>query len=135
MQQAVQYNDLIGVPFVNGGRDPAAGLDCWGLFMEVMQRFGTPVPDYKISCFDTTFIGRETRRELAKMWVATDKPSAGVAITLSIDGKHPGEIQHFGVCVNNRWFIHTLEKTNCILSKVNDPFWGRKIKGFYRCKK
>ena len=33
------YDDLIGVPFVDGGRDKN-GLDCWGLVKEAFRRQG-----------------------------------------------------------------------------------------------
>lgn len=37
---------LIGVPFLDGGRDPGEGLDCWGVVLEFYRRrFGVNVPD------------------------------------------------------------------------------------------
>lgn len=35
--------DLVGIRFRLGGRDPATGLDCIGLFAEAMRRIGRPV--------------------------------------------------------------------------------------------
>ena len=37
-------SDLIQVPFKWGGRDKA-GMDCQGLFLEVMSRFGNKIVD------------------------------------------------------------------------------------------
>ena len=42
------YEDLIGVPFVDGGRD-TNGMDCWGLVRECFKRQGIVVKDYGIS--------------------------------------------------------------------------------------
>ena len=131
----LNVSDLIGVPFVDGGRDPDTGLDCWGLFMIVMDRLGTPVPDYKISCFDSTEIGRAARHALATQWKKVYQPAPGVGLVLDIDPAKPGIKQHFGVCVSKDRFIHTLEKTGVILTKLSDGFWKAKIKGMYKWKK
>ena len=131
----IEYSDLIGVPFVNGGRYIETGLDCWGLFMIVMDRLGQSVPDYKISCFDSSEIGNAARHALATQWQKTDGPGVGVGVVMDMNPELPGIDQHFGVCVNNKFFIHTLRKTGCILSRLNDNFWKLKIKGYYHWKK
>ena len=46
----------IGVPFLDGGRDPSVGLDCWGLFLLVEKEFGISVPDFTIPCDDAESI-------------------------------------------------------------------------------
>ena len=42
----IDVSDLIGVPFVNHGRDIHDGLDCYGLVMEVFRRYGKHIPEY-----------------------------------------------------------------------------------------
>jgi len=39
------WKDLLGVPYVERGRDPAIGLDCLGLVMEFYRRAGVAFPD------------------------------------------------------------------------------------------
>ena len=39
----MKYDDLIGAPFIDGGRDKETGLDCWGLARE-MFRITTSAP-------------------------------------------------------------------------------------------
>ena len=41
----LKYDDLIGIPYVDYGRDPHKGLDCWGLAMELYRRRGIQLPD------------------------------------------------------------------------------------------
>ena len=41
----IEFGDLIGVPFVRGGRDPAGGLDCVGLTLEIYRRAGIELPE------------------------------------------------------------------------------------------
>lgn len=129
----IQVNDLLGVPFVDGGRD-MKGMDCWGLFVEVMRRFGYKVPDYRISCFDTDGIGGAYDKEIGD-WQRVDVASPGLAVAMAMHEAAPDMVQHFGVVLTNRTFMHTMEKTGVIISRINDPFFSRKIKGFYRCVK
>lgn len=131
----IDVSDLIGIPFVDGGRDPKVGLDCWGLFMIVMSRLGQTVPDYKISCFDSTEIGKAARYALATQWLKTDQPGPGVGVALEMDPDRQGCIQHFGVGISKYKFAHTLRKTGCILSRTDDRYWLQKIKGYYQWKK
>ena len=42
----INYTDLIGVPFVNRGRDKNTGFDCYGLVKEVYRRYGYEIPEY-----------------------------------------------------------------------------------------
>jgi len=126
----IVVQDLLGVPFVDGGRD-MQGLDCWGLFIEVMRRCGYPVPDYKVSCFDAAGIGTAYQEGIGA-WQRVGSPSPGLAVAMAIHEKAPDMVQHFGVALDRRRFIHTLEKTGVIITKFSDPFFNRKIKGFYR---
>ena len=119
----------LGVPFKDGGRD-LDGLDCWGLFMLVMREFGHEVPDYKVSCFDTPGIGAAFRESIGQ-WYLAEGPSPGVAVAMAIHEKAPDMIQHFGVALNKHRFIHTLEKTGVIITRLDDPFFKAKIKGLY----
>jgi cell wall-associated NlpC family hydrolase len=41
----VPVDDLIGTPFVRGGRQPGVALDCLGLVLEVARRRGIPAVD------------------------------------------------------------------------------------------
>ena len=46
--------ELVGVPFVDGGRDPGKGLDCWGLVREAYKRItNREMADFDIAEGDT----------------------------------------------------------------------------------
>lgn len=126
----IEVKDLLGVPFVDGGRD-MKGMDCWGLFVEVMRRFGYQVPDYKVSCFDTAGIGGAFQAEIGS-WQPVGVALPGMAVAMAIHDKAPDMVQHFGVALDSRRFIHTLEKTGVLITRFSDPFFSKKIKGFYR---
>jgi cell wall-associated NlpC family hydrolase len=38
----IDTDDLIGTPWVEGGRDPESGLDCLGVALVVLERMGLP---------------------------------------------------------------------------------------------
>ena len=121
---------LIGIPFVDGGRDPATGLDCWGLFMEVQKRFGVDVPDFQVSCHSTPGID-DAFAEAIGRWRRIEKPTPGCGVALAIDPNFPDTVQHFGVYIGGGKFLHTLEKTGAILTSVHHEFWKNKVRGFY----
>lgn len=124
--------DLIGVPFVDGGRD-RKGLDCWGLVMLAMLRAGKQIPDYNVNCHE--------REKIAKLvadpeqwvsWKKIDDPMPGDGIALRVDPNMPDAIQHFGVYLGSGKFIHTTRKTGVMVSRITDPMWRGRIEGYYR---
>jgi cell wall-associated NlpC family hydrolase len=123
--------DLIGIPFVDEGRDPATGLDCWGLFVLAQKCLGNIVPDFKVSCFNTEGITGffEIARE---SWTPVEVPVPGDAVLMTLDPFMPNMIQHFGVYLGRGRFLHTLQKTHSHLSRIDDRFYKNKIRGFYR---
>ena len=131
MPQAVTVSDLIGVPFVDGGRDPRRGLDCYGLVLEVMRRFGYALPEWGISCFDSAAIAPAARQTLAELFVPASGPGPGRIVVFSLDPERPADIQHFGVCLSRNKFIQTLHKTGCIRTDLSHRYWGQLAKGYY----
>lgn len=52
---APTFDDLVGVKFLDKGRDPAVGLDCIGLVAEVYRRMGRRFPwpeQFGIECYN-----------------------------------------------------------------------------------
>ena len=128
-------SDLIGIPFLNLGRDPKIGLDCYGLFMEVNKRFGQIVTNKNIACEDIVTASIEVPEDIANYWSKVEIPEPGDAVAMSLNPIFPGVVQHFGVYLGDSRYIHTLKKVGVIISKINDPAWEKRIRGFYRWKK
>ncbi len=126
---SITINDLLGVPFVNGGRD-LNGLDCWGLVMIVMKRLGQDFPDFNISCEDSLKINNTKSFMSNKFEVI--KPNTGAIIGLYMDRSTPDLVAHFGVCLTHRRFIHTLKTHGVIVSDIYHPFFKNLIAGYYR---
>ena len=130
------YDDLIGVPFVDGGRDAKSGLDCWGLVKEVFRRQGYEVPDYHISAIEAADIAgvdasRQTARGLPRT-VAADAGALGepcrhlhrqrqIPACLPADGclhRPPAAL-----AVARCWVLHTERRMALIqLVSIANPF-------------
>lgn len=125
------YRDLIGIPFVDEGRDSSIGLDCWGLVMAALRKHGKEVPDFKVSAFSTRAIDGAYVIAV-KDWQRIPEPEEGAVVALAIDPDAPEAVQHFGVCIGGRHFLHTLWKIKSCTARLDDPFWSKKIRGFYK---
>ena len=76
--QNIRYRDLLFTPFTDGGRDPATGLDCFGLFQEIQRRLGRAVQDFTVSCFDSPLIEATAALEIeAGRWARIEEPGLG----------------------------------------------------------
>lgn len=121
------FTDLIGLPFVDGGRNPNIGLDCWGLSTEVFRRYGMELPDYKISCEDASSISHEVN-EQKQFWRRCEgeiSVPALVVIRFSV------YCDHTGVYIGNGRFIHTRKEVGVNIDRVDSPAWAKRIEGFY----
>lgn len=129
-----EFRHLVGVPFVSGGRDPAIGLDCWGLFMLVQQKFGHDVPDVDVLCTEILSINRTARKQIKDLWQLVSEPLPGCAVVMATDHEHPDILQHFGVQLDNRRVIHCLQNTGVVVDYLDLLQGALCIKGFYKWK-
>ena len=53
-------------------------------------------------------------------------------MAFSIDPDMPTMVQHVGTCLGDGKFIHTMKKRNSHLARLHDPYWEKKVRGFYR---
>ncbi|MCE5265668.1 MAG: NlpC/P60 family protein [Deltaproteobacteria bacterium] len=126
-------NDLFKARFVRGGRDVRTGLDCQGLFLEVMRRYGHDVTDRDVAAYATFIVAAAINSELASgKWQRIDAPEEGCAVGLALDPENPAMAQHLGVCIGRDRFIHIMETHGVKVSAVEDRFFRDKIRGFYR---
>ncbi len=127
----VRVEDLVGVPFVNGGRDIALGLDCWGLVIEVFKRYGIDLPDFMVDAFAYTAIDTLIREAtLSQSWEEVFQPcdeDVPLVVLMSI---HPILTTHAGVYIGHNKIIHTMENSNTVISKTG--LLGKHIVGYYR---
>ena len=122
------FDDLIGVPFVDGGRS-LAGMDCWGLVMEIYKRYGVKLPDYKIACEDASSINNAIdSSRFAWERIEGSPPSPSLVVirfnTIKL-------CNHTGVYIGDQRFIHTRKKIGVNVDSIDSPAWKLRIEGFY----
>ena len=122
------FCDLIGLPFVDGGRGPD-GYDCWGLVREVYHRMGIDLQDYKMSCYDTAGFAGHVEEERPK-WKRYEPKDAPVPSVVAIRLSSPN-ISHVGVYIGEGKFLHTREKTGVCIERIDSPVWRHRIEGMY----
>jgi cell wall-associated NlpC family hydrolase len=127
-----EFRYLIGVPFVDGGRDPRIGLDCWGLFALVHGMYGRTLPEYGISCAAPLAINRAARAQIQAMWKPAPGPGPGISVVMALDPAHPSIIQHFGVMLDTRHMIHCLQNTGVLIDRLDMLRGALCLKGFYQ---
>lgn len=109
----INVNDLIGVPFVEFGRDVKKGLDCYGLAIEVERRLGKKLKDVAAEKFDFSKVRRETLRLNVK---ETDYIHEGTL--LEFYGKDDRRL-HVAVALDEDIFIHATERQGVRISSLN----------------
>ena len=122
------YSDLIGIPFVDGGRD-LSGMDCYGLAIEVFKRHNIVLPDYRISCEDASQINQTVNREKqGGRWLRLERPEIPCVIVLRFNRF---VWNHVGVYVGAGKMIHTAKKTGVRIERLDHPYWRNRIEGYY----
>lgn len=135
----------VGIPFVEGGRDPAIGLDCWGLYRYVLvDHFGIEVAAYEehrlcdggggseLAAFMSSELWRWDliwHKSMPNDVMPLDlelRPADGLLIRMD------GVPMHVGVIAEAPWFLHTEISTCCHLDEITSPRWRRRILGVYR---
>ena len=122
------YDDLIGVPFLDGGRDPKIGLDCWGLALEVFRRHGITLPDFAIPALAFDLVGAEIERQ-KPVWRRLIQPESPSVIVMRFNSVTC--CNHCGVYIGFGQFIHTRERVGVCIDRIMSPSWARRIDGYY----
>lgn len=106
----VEFEDLIGVPYLLQGFDPAVGLDCLGLMIVIFRRLGflleLPEFDYREDWRD--LCDAYLARHGAKCFVKIEKPKQIGDLVLFRTEESNG--QHVAVLVKPTKLIHTSER-------------------------
>lgn len=108
----IDVADLIGVPFVEFGRDIKNGLDCYGLAIEVERRLGKTLKDVALEKFDREKVER-TAPNLNVKKLRLDEISEGVI--LEFYGLQDKRL-HIAVALDKKTFIHATENQGVRIS-------------------
>lgn len=122
----MEYRDLIGVPFADGGRDARTGLDCWGLALEMFRRQGIHIKDYKISAVETVEIADKMGIDKTD-WAKIPEPKIGCLVLIRLSPNVWAN--HVGVYLGGGHFIHAYSATGVCIDRIKR--WRSRIIGYY----
>ncbi len=124
----VNIDDLIGAPYVNGGRDYETGLDCWGLVREYYRRLGIKLPKHLIDIKRVDAIMAEIDSNRHK-WQELETPEVGCVVLLRLIGNPLPS--HCGIYVGYGEFIHAVSSSVQIDRIAR---WGPRVIGYFKPK-
>ena len=123
----IDIADLIGVPFVEFGRDIKNGLDCYGLAIEVERRLGKTLKDVALEKFDRKKVER-TAPNLNVKKLRLDEISEGVI--LEFYGLQDKRL-HIAVALDKKTFIHATENQGVRISSFDSSRTYLKLANVY----
>lgn len=84
-----EHRDLLGVPWIDGGRDPAVGLDCVGVVLVALHRRGYPTPDHQVR------VGQRSTAETFHRWFdPVETPEPGDVLLVWAPLSPGGALEH-----------------------------------------
>ena len=116
----MNIEQYLTVPYIDGGRDIAVGLDCWGLVRHVLHaEFEKPLFE-GFAGIDRHGIGEMNKGYKASVSQFKQcEPKAGaVACCFYMGGDGLEIFHHVGVCINDHQVLHTSSKKGAGILKV-----------------
>jgi cell wall-associated NlpC family hydrolase len=122
----------VGIPYKVNGRD-LDGCDCYGLLALVLWRefhcYVPPVEPYPARPAEAADVSaravEDDRVWLPKMYA---DPEPGDALLFRLAGLPI----HCGVYVGEGRFLHTQERCNAVVERLDGPIWRRRLHAVYR---
>lgn len=106
-----EYLDLLGKPFVRGGRGPD-GFDCYGLAVELFARKGVIVPDFQspgsLEEIESLVVAASSA------WSRVAPKTYGSVVTFRVEGMGA----HVGVMLDGDRFIHCIEPIGVAVERL-----------------
>lgn len=125
------WNDLVGIPFEEKGRSPAA-FDCWGLVRHVYkQHKGIELPSY-LEVYETTddrdALGLVIGQESKEKWHDPKTPAEFDVIILRLRGVP----MHVGLVTKPGFMIHCARGIGVVHESFTSIKWRHNVMGFAR---
>ena len=115
----INISDLIGVPYKDHGRDNN-GMDCYGLAIEVLRRYGYKLNDV---IYENHDIQLADQNAPTLNVTPIKEPREGAILEMQFNNE-----LHIGVCISRREFIH-MTRTGCRINQIG----AIPIRGIYGC--
>lgn len=131
------YSDLIGVPFVAGGREQATGFDCFGLTKELFKRDGVDIGEYYCAIEDKEKINSTLRNAVSNTrwqeidWRHGEEIPVPALVAIRFNSP-PGVVNHTGVYIGDGKFIHTRDRIGVCVDSIFSFLWKKQIVAIYK---
>lgn len=129
MQTINWWNAYIGIPYVLKGRN-RTGVDCWGLARLVYEeQYSITLPS-----FDDTYntSSDENIEEIVARqkegWEEVKEPAVGDVVLFKVLGR----VQHIGVYIGNKMFLHAREGYSSCIERLDSGTWKHRFAGAWR---
>lgn len=119
--------ELIGLQFVELGRDPSVGLDCWGVACVLYERLcGVTLPEVAYGCTKPEEAS-EALTEGVTRWAQADAPEPLDVAIFNVMGLPC----HVGVMLDGDRFIHAEPRAGVVLERISSALWRRRVRGYF----
>ena len=121
----IKVDDIIGKAYV------ADKFNCYSLVVEMYRRHDIIIPNYNCLAYSNLAAKNvyEAIEEARRVWVEIDKPASPCVVLLKNDVEF---CNHMGFVLDELTFIHCMKETGVVIGRLNDRYWNRKIKGYYK---
>ncbi len=131
MQTINWWNAYIGIPYVLKGRN-RNGVDCWGLARLVYEeQYSITLPSFD-DTYDTS--SDENIQEIVARqkegWEEVKEPAVGDVVLFKVLGR----VQHIGVYIGNKMFLHAREGYSSCIERLDSGSWKHRLAGAWRYK-
>lgn len=134
MKNKIDYSDLVGIPFKDGGTgmhgSNPGGYDCYGLAKEVFRRNGVILPELNISvlaCRQVSQAHIDGGLKSRCKRISTPVTPCLVQILSS----NPGYANHLATYIGDGRVIHVTIKSCAMIQRLS-TIHPKKIEGFYQ---
>lgn len=132
--EAEVISRLIGVPYLDKGRDAEIGLDCWGVVRAALSADGIEIPSYV-----GAYASAEEVREVAALieresatWVRVPRHEAALGDVVRLWIRHREAPSHVGVYLGGGKMLHTRRSCGACVEDLTLPLWAPRVVDFWR---
>lgn len=120
--------DLLGKPFVLGGRGPDA-YDCYGICLEFGRRNGYKFP-FHLTPQETSMQDKFIKKGVDESFDKIEKPEPFCIVTFKIT---PPFVDHCGIVLPGcHLFLHIMKDISVTAQRIDHKILASRIDGFYR---
>lgn len=123
-------NRFIGVPFSDNA-ESFDGANCYGLArLFYKEELGIIIPKLDVPSAQSNKVFATFLHEISENWEEIKEPEFGCIVAMAHDLSHPRIVQHVGVYIGNNKILHTINKLDSHVSKLD--ILKPVIKGYYK---